>query len=102
MSHSGVENALVWALSLPWFILGILQPHRNCGRDCALFLCRNSDRGKGGDALATRLDNAMKIELTNSISFRYNFLHRKSAAGLAPTSHSADMNNSREASNGIL
>ena len=30
------------------FLLGLLQPHRKHGRDCALFLCRATTKGKTG------------------------------------------------------
>ena len=72
-------------------IMVLYVPDDSTAEDSALFLCREWNGGKGGEGVSAICDckTGMTVELTSSISIRYNFHHHKSAERLAPTSHSA-------------
>ena len=45
-SHDGAGNAPLGRIFFPWFLPGILQPHRTAAGDSALFLCRERNWGQ--------------------------------------------------------
>ena len=80
----------VGRIFFPWFFLGILQPHLDCGRGlCPLSLPWPKQGAKGDGEVAADNVTGMTVELTNSTLLRYNST-LKYAGGFVPTSLSAD------------